>query len=83
MVAVAFQQQAALPSRTRRIKTCDRLIALAQHAMLAIDREPAFSMHEHRAQWPQRDIRSFAEFRPIAGAVIIIANTVGERGRWH
>jgi hypothetical protein len=49
MVAVALEQQAALPGRARRIEAGDRPVALAQHAMLVIDRQPTLRMHEHRA----------------------------------
>ena len=49
MVAVALEQQAALPGRAGGVEPSDRLIAGTEYAVLAVDREPAFRVHEHRA----------------------------------
>ena len=73
MMAVALEQQAALPGRTGRVKSHDRLVAFTQHAMLVIDRQPAFGMHEHRAHRSERHIGPVADLGPVAGAGIMRA----------
>ena len=71
MVAVALQEQAALSGRAGGVEAGDRPITFAENAMLAIDRKPAFRMHEDRTQRPKRDIRPLAERPSVAGALII------------
>ena len=81
MMAVAFEEQAALSIRAGGIETGDRLAVFAQDAMLTIDREPAFGMHEHCADRPKRSVRSLAEFGSIAGVLIVFGHRLGERHR--
>jgi hypothetical protein len=44
LVAVPLEQQAALHGRPGGVQARDRPIVRAQHAMLMIDRQPAFRM---------------------------------------
>ena len=40
MMAMAFEQQSALPGRAGGIEAGDRLVTLAKHAMFAVDCSP-------------------------------------------
>ena len=73
MMAVALEQQAALPGRTGGVKPGDRFVVGIKHAMLVVDGEPAFRMHEHRAQRPERHIGPVAELGPVAGTGVVRA----------
>ena len=80
MMAMAFEQESTLPGRAGGIEAGNRLVTLAKHAMFAIDCEPAFRMHEHRAQRPKRDVRPLAELRTVAGVLIVFAHAICKRG---
>ena len=68
---VALEQQAALPGGAGGIKAGNWRVAFAQHAVLVVDRDAAFVMHEHRARRAERDIGAGAEWRPVAGVLVI------------
>ena len=60
-MAMALEHHAALAGRARRIEAGYGLVVRSKHAMFAIDREPAFRMHEHRLYWSEADVGAGAE----------------------
>ena len=57
MMAVPFQEQAALPGCAGRVEAADRLILSAEYSMLAIHGKPALVVHEDGAYRSKRDER--------------------------